>query len=324
MFRTQSRTDRLKDAATSAASAVSEGADAARGTAADRAELARERAEQARERAAELRETAAERGAELRDQAYDLADAVNDRAHRFADAAAPKVESARSAFVEDVLPKVAEAVATLAAGAAAAKSTASDTAHRAPDALAVLKGDAAVKRSGGGRKFFLFAGLAALAAAAWSVFRKNQSKDDPWATPAYTPPSHGRASTLDDSVTDAATTARDKAAAAGAAVAGKASEVKDAVKEKAVEVKDAVKDKVAEAKDGGATDAPTPAAAEVTALQDEVTDAEGLDGTVGGTTAEGGEGGQTEFAPDAAPSVSATSEGADLSTPNLDEGRDQA
>ena len=154
MFRTPSKTDQAKDA-------VAAGAD----------------------KAAELKVKAGE-AAEV---ARDTAGAVKEYAHEAAETLAPKVESARDTFVEDVLPKVASALATIAAGAAAAKESAAGAAERAPDAYAVLKGDAVAKKGGKGKWILLLGALAASAAVmAW---RRSNERPDPWATAGtYTPP----------------------------------------------------------------------------------------------------------------------------------------
>ena len=152
---------------------------------------------------------------------------------------APKVEHARDTFVEDVLPKVASALAAIAAGAAAAKESAAEAADRAPDAYAVLKGDAVAKKGGKGKWILLLGALAA--GAAVMAWRKSNERPDPWATAgSYTPPKP-----VSEKVSDLAGAAKEKAAEAKDAAVDKAGELKD----KAVDAKDAA-DKAADAKDG--------------------------------------------------------------------------
>ena len=86
-----------------------------------------------------------------------------------------------------MLPKIASALAAIAAGAAAAKETAAETADRAPDAYAVLKGDAVAKKGGKGKWILLLGALAA--GAAVMAWRKSNERPDPWASAgSYTPP----------------------------------------------------------------------------------------------------------------------------------------
>ncbi|MFZ1373706.1 MAG: hypothetical protein WAS01_07905, partial [Nostocoides sp.] len=60
--------------------------------------------------------------------ARERAAAAREAAQAGMEAAAPRVESARSALVDEVLPKVAGALASVAAGALAAKDQAADAA----------------------------------------------------------------------------------------------------------------------------------------------------------------------------------------------------
>ena len=78
----------------------------------------------------------------------------------------------------------------IAAGAAAAKDSAAEAADRAPDAYAVLKGDAVAKKGGKGKWLLLLGALAA--GAAVMAWRKSNERPDPWATAgSYTPPEAG-------------------------------------------------------------------------------------------------------------------------------------
>ena len=133
---------------------------------------------------------------------------------------APKVDTARDALVDSVLPKIADAIAALTA----AKLSATETADRAPDALAVLKGDRVAKRRKG--KFFMLLGALAAAAAAFAAFRKSTPREDPWATPLddpYTAPTTGR----DSTVSSFGSAAKDKAGTAADSLQDKASETAD-------------------------------------------------------------------------------------------------
>ena len=294
MFRTKSKTEVAREAAAArletAAAAASGVSSNAQLTAAD-----------LKARAAELRASAAPRVEHARVAARSYAD----------EAVAPKVQDAKDTFVEEVVPKLASALATVLAGAAATKAAASEAADRAPDAYHVLKGDAVAKpaKRGGGKGLVLLGLLAAGAAAlAW---KKSTEKKDPWATAgAYNAPGSGRdssvggthantnGSSVGDKVTDLAAAAKEKAAAAGAAV-----------KEKAVEVKDKATEKAADAKDSSSAESASEFGGEQTT--ETVSDSNAW--TDSGDWAEG-----------SAPSTSGTSEGSDLSTPHLDESRNDS
>lgn len=309
MFRTKSKTEQAREAVAArvetAASTASDASSSAQSTAAD------------------LRA----RAAELKDKAAPRVEHARDTARSYADEAAPKVQDAKDTFVEEVVPKLASALATVLAGAAATKAAATEAADRAPDAYHVLKGDAVVKQKKGGKGLLLLGLLAAGAAAfAW---KKSTEKKDPWATAgAYTAPGTGRDSsvggahsgtngaTVGEKVTDLATAAKEKAAAAGSAVKEKASEVKDKATDKASDAKDAAADKAADVKDQAADkadDLKADDAAEFSGESTTETVTEGDAWTDAGEWAEG-----------SAPSTSGTSEGSDLSTPHLDEGRNNA
>ena len=223
MFRTPSKTDQAKDA-------VAAGADKA-------AELKVKAGEAATATAAGA-VVAKEKAAEAADVARDTAETVKEYAHEAAETLAPKVESARDTFVEDVLPKVASALAAIAAGAAAAKESAAEAAERAPDAYAVLKGDAVAKKGGKGKWILLLGALAA--GAAVMAWRRSNERPDPWATAgSYTPPK---------------------------STSEKVSEVAEAAKEKAAEVKDAAVEKAGELK-AKATDAKDTAGSKASAAK---------------------------------------------------------
>ena len=133
------------DRASHRASYVADQSADARAAAAHRAAELRDRAAAASEKAGERASHLMERAAPAVDVAKERAAAAREAAAHGYDAAAPRVETARNTLVEDVLPKVAGAIATVAAGALSAKEQAAETAHRAPEAFAVLKGEATAK-----------------------------------------------------------------------------------------------------------------------------------------------------------------------------------
>lgn len=137
-----------------------------------------------------------------------------------ADKVSPAVDAAREKL-DDWLPRVLEAVSAAATAGAAAGAHAGEYRARSGDAVAVLKGDAIIKRKRGRglRKLMLVPILAAAGAAAYAAFRSRAPKDDPWAVPtgtypAYTPPAPAAAPATDltsgdaASVLDAGTTAQ--------------------------------------------------------------------------------------------------------------------
>ncbi len=224
MFRTASKTERAQAQVSANAEKVNESAQAASA------------------RAAELKVKAAEAA----ESAKETAEVVKEKAAVAAETIAPKVEHARDTFVDDVLPKIAAALATIAAGAAAAKESAVETADRAPDAFAVLKGDAAVKQSGGRGKWILLLGSIA-AGAAVMAWRKSNERPDPWATAgSYTPPKPAS-----EKVSDLAGTAKEKVAE----LKDTATEKAGALKAKATDAKDTAAEKAAGAKDTAASTA---------------------------------------------------------------------
>jgi len=117
------------------------------------------------------------------------------------DSLAPKVDTARDRIVEDLLPRVAEAIAAAAAASAASAAAARNEAvTRGSDAAAVLAGNAVAKPRHRKRKAFLVVSLLGAAAAGFAAFKKGQApKEDPWATPLqepYVAPTTGRATTV--------------------------------------------------------------------------------------------------------------------------------
>ena len=139
-------------------------------------------------------------------------------------ALAPKIDQGRDALVEDLLPKVAEGIAALAASATAARAAGDSLADHAPAAFAAAKGGKVKKQKKGG-KLLMLVGLGLAGFAAYQARQKSGgAKKDPWAVPAgdpYKAPASGRASTLATPATTGA------AAGAGAAAAPAVSEAAD-------------------------------------------------------------------------------------------------
>ena len=102
---------------------------------------------------------------------------------------APKVDTARDKIVDELLPRVAEAITALAAASTAAKD---EAVSRGQGAASVITGDAtASTRHKKGRVMLILGVLAATAAATMAFLKKSAPKDDPWTTPLadrYVPP----------------------------------------------------------------------------------------------------------------------------------------
>lgn len=131
---------------------------------------------------------------------------------------APKVDIARDKIVDELLPRVTEAITAWAAASAAAKD---EVVSRGAGAAAVVKGDAVAtpKRKKRGRVLMTLGLLGAAGAAATSFLKKPAPKDDPWATPLtdpYIAPSNGRHSGLDSTDASHPTSTPDKAASGDA------------------------------------------------------------------------------------------------------------
>ena len=151
---------------------------------------------------------------------------------------APKVDTARDKIVEELLPRLTEAIAAFSAASAAAKD---EAVARGTGAAAVISGDAVAQpKSRKKRRLLLGLGLLGAAAAGVAAFMKRSApKDDPWATPLadpYVAPSPGR------HASDAVGEAKN---AAGHA----AGEAKDAAGDAVAETQDAVADAVGDLKD---------------------------------------------------------------------------
>jgi hypothetical protein len=132
---------------------------------------------------------------------------------------APKVDTARDKIVDELLPRITEAITAWAAASAAAKD---EAVSRGAGAAAVISGDAVAspKRKGKKGKIMLILGLlSATGAGAAAFMKKSAPKDDPWATPLedpYVAPSTGRHSRLEslDTTLDTAVPTDDLNAAA--------------------------------------------------------------------------------------------------------------
>jgi hypothetical protein len=107
---------------------------------------------------------------------------------------APKVDTARDKIVDELIPRIAEAISVWAAASIAARD---EAVSRGQGAASVLSGDA-VAAPRGRRKKRVLLGLGLLtaaAAAAMTFMKKSAPKDDPWTTPLadqYGAASNGR------------------------------------------------------------------------------------------------------------------------------------
>jgi hypothetical protein len=176
MFRTKSRTEQLHDQADSLACTASSVADQLR-------ERVVPAVGQAAGNAKEWAKPRVEHGIEV--AAPKLESAVSGLA--------PKVDTARDKIVDELIPRLAEAISAWAAASAAAKD---EAVSRGQGAAAVISGDAVASPKGRKRRVLLaFGVLTAAAGAAVAVMRKSAPKDDPWTTPIadpYVASSNGR------------------------------------------------------------------------------------------------------------------------------------
>jgi hypothetical protein len=123
---------------------------------------------------------------------------------------APKVDTARDKIVDDLIPRLAEAISAWADASAAARD---EVVSRGQGAAAVMSGDAVATPKGKKKKrvLLVLGVLTAASAAAMAVMKKSAPKDDPWTTPIadpYVPASNGRHSaTRADGGADPAETA---------------------------------------------------------------------------------------------------------------------
>jgi len=111
---------------------------------------------------------------------------------------APKVDTARDKIVDELLPRLTEAITAFATASAAAKE---EAISRGTGAAAVLSGDASAspKHNKKGRVLLILGLFAAAAAGAMAFMKRSAPKDDPWATPLadpYVAPSTGRHSSV--------------------------------------------------------------------------------------------------------------------------------
>ena len=111
---------------------------------------------------------------------------------------APKVDTARDKIVEELLPRLTEAIAAFTAASTAAKD---EAVSRGAGAASVISGDATAtpKRKKKGRLLLILGLLGAAAAGVATFMKKSAPKDDPWATPladSYVAPSTGRHSSV--------------------------------------------------------------------------------------------------------------------------------
>jgi hypothetical protein len=168
MFRTKSRTEQVQTQSESLAS-----------TAAAVADQLRERVGpavgQATENAMEWARPRVEHGIEV--AAPRLESAVNGLG--------PKVDTARDKIVDELIPRIAEAIGIWAAASAAAKD---EAVSRGQGAAAVISGDAVASPKGRKKRLLLVLGLiGAAGAAAMTLMKKSAPKDDPWTTPLADP-----------------------------------------------------------------------------------------------------------------------------------------
>jgi hypothetical protein len=191
MFRTKSRTEQFQDQSESLANTAL-------------ADQLRQRVipavGQATENARTWAKPRVEHGIEV--AAPHLESAVNGLA--------PKVDTARDKIVEELIPRLAEAINAWAAASTAARA---EGVSRGIGAAAVISGNAiATPKKSRKRRVLLILTLVGGAAAAATAFMKRSApKDDPWTTPLadrYTAPPNNRNSSgsLADEGTDASRT----------------------------------------------------------------------------------------------------------------------
>lgn len=225
-------------AAEAAAAAARTYGPIARGRAAEAYEAARPRVEEvygdARERLEPYLHEARKRAEPYVGRAVETA---APRVQRAVDNLEPKVDQARDVVVDAWIPRVSAALAALAGASMAAKEQVVEVSERAPDAVAVLKGDKIAKEPRAG-KFFIGLGIVAAVGAVVVVLANRKPKDDPWATPStsYTPPTKtftDRVAGAKDTVTAAAGTAAHKVTDVAGAAASKATELVDQSKDSA-------------------------------------------------------------------------------------------
>lgn len=193
MFHTKSRKEQLQDRSASLADTAATVADQLRERVApaigQAAENAREWGQPHVEAARHWAKPRVEHGIEI--AAPKLESAVSGLA--------PKVDTARDKIVDELLPRVTEAITAWAAASAAARD---EVASRGSGAAAVVSGKAVAKPKGKkkGRVLMTLGLLGAAGAAVTTFMKKSAPKDDPWATPLtdpYVAPSNGRHAKLE-------------------------------------------------------------------------------------------------------------------------------
>ncbi len=95
---------------------------------------------------------------------------------------APKVDTARDKIVDELIPRLAEAISAWAAATVAVRD---EAVTRGQGAASVMSGNSVATAKGGRKKWvLLIVGLlGGAAAAAMAVMRRSAPKDDPWTTP---------------------------------------------------------------------------------------------------------------------------------------------
>jgi hypothetical protein len=172
MFRSKSRTEQLSEQ-------LQDQSESLASTAAAVADQLRERVGpavgQATDNAREWARPRVEHGIEV--AAPRLESAVNGLA--------PKVDTARDKIVDELIPRIAEAITSWAASSAAARD---EAVSRGQGAAAVISGNAVAAPKGRKRRVLLGVGVvSATAAAAVKLMKKSAPKDDPWTTPLADP-----------------------------------------------------------------------------------------------------------------------------------------
>lgn len=213
----------------------------ARGRAQAAADWSRPRVEHAMERAQPQLEAARDRAQPHVERAVEV---VAPRVQDVVENLGPRVDATRDQIVDEWLPKVSTALATVVAASSAARDQAIEVSDRAPKALSVLKGESVAQPSRRGRsrgKVFIALGVLAAIGAAVAALMNRKPKDDPWAAPlsdSYAAPQSGstsasRVSDLKDRAAATASAAKERAADVVATAQEKASSVAGAAKEKA-------------------------------------------------------------------------------------------
>lgn len=193
MFHTKSRKEQIKDRSASRADNAATVAEQLR----DRVAPALGQAAESAKEWGEPRVKAARRWAKPRvEHGIEIAAPKLESA---VSGLAPKVDIARDKIVDELLPRVTEAITAWAAASAAAKD---EAISRGAGAAAVVSGDAVAtpKRKKKGKVMLTLSLLGAAAAGAAAFVKKSAPKDDPWATPledSYVAPSNGRHSKVE-------------------------------------------------------------------------------------------------------------------------------